>query len=138
MFITRPVDDPVRELRTRLYTLEGREPVACHDYAVWAAAHQAGLDPAQGQKWRVGYDSIGEYEVSTVFLGMDMKTGAFKESGPPILFETMLFGPEGSVEGMGRSTTYDLAEARHKEVARRVRILVDSQVPKIEGQGDDE
>jgi len=38
--------------------------------------------------YRVGHDMIGRYSVSTVFLGLDHGWG----SGPPILWETMIFG----------------------------------------------
>lgn len=38
---------------------------------------------------RVGYEIVGEAQVSTVFLGLDHR---FSENGLPVLFETMIFG----------------------------------------------
>lgn len=39
---------------------------------------------------QVAKDLIGSHRVSTVFLGLDY---SFEEHGPPILYETMIFGP---------------------------------------------
>lgn len=38
---------------------------------------------------RVGYDKVGDVTVSTVLLVMDH---SFLEDGPPVIFETMVFG----------------------------------------------
>lgn len=40
---------------------------------------------------RVDYTEIGDIRISTVFLGIDHN---YTEQGPPILFETMIFGGE--------------------------------------------
>jgi len=54
--------------------------------------------------------------VSTVFLGIDHSY----EGGPPVLFETMVFG--GTMEEeMARYTTWDDAVAGHDEMVKRVR-----------------
>lgn len=51
----------------------------------------------------------GDVRVSTVFLGLDH---SFRESGPPILFETMAFiGHEAA--GQERYSTWEEAEAGH-------------------------
>lgn len=113
--------------KNRLYMLNGKTPVECHDYVQWADAHSRGLDPAHGHPWRVGLDRIGELEISTVFLGMDMSAGLFRtRDSLPVLFETMLFGLDSAVEGMGRSSTYDEAQTRHRAVVARVKAIVEA------------
>lgn len=119
--------------RTRLYTLKNRVPVACKDAFEWAVERAKGLDPDFGEPWRVAMDVVGEYEISTVFLGMDMRSGVYHdEDEPPLVFETMMFGPKGDVVGMGRTSTFDVAAIRHKEVVERVVIIIQSRTGKIE------
>ena len=52
--------------------------------------------------------NIDDVEVSTVFLGIDHRFGG----GPPLLFETMIFGGEHDEE-MWRYSTWDEAKAGH-------------------------
>jgi hypothetical protein len=69
------------------YILNGREPVLVEDLMTWA-------------KWfnkasrRVALTDTDNGQVSTVFLGIDH---SFSEDGPPVLFETMVFG--GTLDG---------------------------------------
>ena len=67
---------------------------------------------------RVGDDEVGEVRVSTIFLALDHSFG----SGPPLLFETMVFGPESHplVGEMDRYETWDQAEAGHKAMLARL------------------
>lgn len=59
-------------------------------------------------------------DVSTVFLGIDHN---FFGDGPPLLFETMVFG--GPEDGWtNRYPTYDEAEAGHMEACEMVRRLL--------------
>jgi hypothetical protein len=59
-----------------------------------------------------GEDGTGEVVVSTVFLGLDHN---FSMVGPPLLFETMVFG--GPLNGeCRRYATWVEAEAGHREV----------------------
>ena len=60
---------------------------------------------------RVCKTKIGDStEVSTVFLGIEHD---YSRDGPPILFETMIFG--GPLDGdMWRCATYNQAEAQHQ------------------------
>lgn len=60
--------------------------------------------------------TIGDTEVSTVFLGMDHGHGA---PGPPVLWETMLFGDDVE-EYQVRYTSYEDAAAGHIEVVKRL------------------
>jgi hypothetical protein len=64
---------------------------------------------------RVADTSIGDTRVSTVFLGLDHQYG----DGPPLLFETLVFG--GKLDGeMMRYSTWGEAERGHKVMVRRV------------------
>jgi hypothetical protein len=59
---------------------------------------------------------VDTMKVSTVFLGLDYSFG----DGPPILFETMVFG--GRLDGRSRRcSTYAQAEQQHIEVLAKVR-----------------
>ena len=74
-----------------LYILKDRKPVPVDEleWAQWFGAHQ---DERVVGRW----DFAGT-EVSTVFLGVDHQVG----DGPPLLFETMVFG-SGRVDLVGR------------------------------------
>jgi len=68
--------------------------------------------------------------VSTVFLGLDQR-GPFREegSGPPILFETMIFW-DGPLDTDGaRYATWEEAERGHEEFVWRVRIALGASDP---------
>jgi hypothetical protein len=65
---------------------------------------------------RVASTHVGEVWVSTVFLSYDHNLPGF---GPPILFETMVFGGEHDQE-MDRYETWEQAEAGHAEWVRRL------------------
>lgn len=64
----------------------------------------------------VAQDYIGEARVSTVFLGLDHSFG----SGPPLLFETMIFGgPHNDYQE--RYSTWEEAEAGHAKALALVK-----------------
>ena len=59
--------------------------------------------------------------VSTFFLGLDHAFGG----GPPLLFETMIFGmPERSEEYQERCSTWEQAEAMHERAVAHARSLL--------------
>lgn len=63
-------------------------------------------------------DMVGPLRVSTVFLGLDHSFGA----GPPVLWETMVFDPEGDYHYQSRCTGgREQAEAMHARVLADVR-----------------
>jgi hypothetical protein len=68
---------------------------------------------------RVGYDRVGGFEVSTVFIGIDHR---FFGEGPPILFETMVFpiDKSGEVE-CHRYSSWDDALTGHQATVRRLK-----------------
>lgn len=90
------------------YILEGKKVIPC-DLMTWA-------------KWfetadrTVAKAEIGDSLVSTVFLGIDHSSGY----GPPMLFETMVFG--GSLDQkQDRYSRWEEAERGHEEMCKRVR-----------------
>ena len=88
------------------YVLEGTTPVPCKDVISWASWCRRSERTVR--KTRIGADVL----VSTVFLGLDHRFG---RQGPPLLFETMIFG--GPHDGdMWRSATWEDAEKGHEEV----------------------
>ena len=64
----------------------------------------------------VGLTMVGETKVSTIFLGLDHN---FLNAGPPVLFETMVFG--GKYHNyMERYSTYEEAEVGHQRIVGMV------------------
>lgn len=92
------------------YILRGKEPVLVDDTLEWGRWMESG-------ERRVALDEISpEVKVSTVFLGLDHNFG----DGPPVFFETMVFG--GPLDGEGeRYSTWQEAEAGHRAIVDRVR-----------------
>jgi hypothetical protein len=74
------------------------------------------------ERRRVGLDELNGARVSTVFLGLNHQ---FLDDGPPLIFETMVF-PEGWDERLcWRYSTWEQAEAGHKEAVRLVQKYLD-------------
>ena len=67
----------------------------------------------------VALDTVGDVRVSTVFLGLDHSFGG----GPPLWFETMVFGGEHS-DFTQRYATWEEAEAGHQMVLIALRSKV--------------
>jgi hypothetical protein len=72
----------------------------------------------------VGYTQVtSEISVSTVFLGIDHR---WHDDGPPLLFETMIFG--GPLDKkMWRYSSWDDAEAGHAAAVRKARTAIPGQ-----------
>jgi len=91
------------------YILNGKEVIKCNDLMKWA-------------KWfekadrHVAKDTVNDSDISTVFLGLDHQFG----SGPPLLFETLVFGGTLDQE-MDRYETWDQAEKGHLAMIARVK-----------------
>ena len=82
-------------------------------------------EPITFAEWLGGPDNrvavalthVGSVEVSTLFFGVDHRTYA---TGPPLIFETMVFG--GALDGQGeRYSTEAEALAGHDEWVAKVR-----------------
>jgi len=67
---------------------------------------------------RIGYTELpGGCRVSTVWLGLDH---SFREEGPPLIFESMVFGPDDSTDlDMIRYSTREEAEQGHSLLVTR-------------------
>ena len=98
------------------YILDGHAPVHEPDILKWASwFEQAGRDGRRVVK----KTRIGNVEISTVFLGLDHRFG---RSGPPLLFETMIFGGEAD-EDCWRYATWEQAEGGHEEAVALVKAM---------------
>jgi hypothetical protein len=103
----------MREIRFLKYMLDGHTPVPAEDVGTWATWFETA-------KRHVADDTLGDVRVSTVFLGFDLSFGA---AGPPVLFETMVFG--GALDGKcERYSTWDEAEVGHEWMLAKVRGLL--------------
>jgi hypothetical protein len=91
------------------YILDGHEAKPIADILDWARWY--------GTADRtVAKTDIGDVRVSTVFLGIDHQ---FEEEGPPLLFETMIFG--GALdEEQWRYSTWDEAVVGHAAAVAQV------------------
>jgi len=85
------------------------EPVLCTDLMEWGRWYETA-------NRHIADETIGDVRVSTVFLGIDHSFGA----GPPVLFETMVFGGLLGDEQERYSTRAE-AEAGHRRMVERVK-----------------
>jgi hypothetical protein len=93
------------------YMLDGKTPVPCDDINKWGAwFNYPGVQ-------RVDCTEVGQVKVSTVFLGIDHSFG----NGPPLLFETMIFGLQTD-QDQGRCSTWDEAVEMHRAAVEHVRL----------------
>jgi hypothetical protein len=91
---------------------DGRTPEPCPEVLDWAAWYET-ADRTVSRAERAGT------LVSTVFLGVDHR---FRGEGPPLVFETMVFGAgDEDFDGLTRRyATWEEAEAGHREICARV------------------
>jgi hypothetical protein len=93
------------------YILDERHAVIPADLLTWARW----FETADAQRV-VAQEMLGAVKVSTVFLGLDHQYGM----GPPLLFETMVFG--GGLDGhQTRYSTWEEAVAGHRAMVERAR-----------------
>jgi hypothetical protein len=92
------------------YVLKDREPVPTDDIREWGRMYKS-------DNRHVALDDIDGVKVSTVFLGLDHN---WADEGPPVLFETMVFGGPLDME-MDRYCTWDEAEKGHAAMVERVK-----------------
>lgn len=92
------------------YILDGHTPVRVPSLREW------GRWMEDGDRRRVAFDMVDGVTVSTVFLGLDHQWG----DGPPLLFETMIFGGPHD-EYQERYSTWEEAEAGHAKALATVR-----------------
>ena len=94
-----------------LYILDGHNPVLCEDLLEWAKIFD--------KDRMVSVDQVGEVRISTVFLALDHSYG----EGPPLVFETMIFGGVHDA-AQERYSTWDEAEEGHKKAVELVRHTI--------------
>lgn len=80
----------------------------------WAQLYKRTQDPTNDPR-RVASTKIGDVHISTVLLGLDHSWG----DGPPLIFETMIFGGEHD-EYEERYATREQAEAGHARAVAMV------------------
>ena len=109
-------DMPTIAGRPMYWRLDGHTPVP-------ATSKEFGMQFENPKVRRVAYDEVDGVNVSTVFLGLDH---SFRLEGPPVLFETMIFGLadtgiDGYIEYQWRYSTWEEAEAGHARALAAVR-----------------
>jgi hypothetical protein len=103
------------------YILDGKKPVKEPDILKWALSFEIGSR-------RVALTEGYKKRVSTVFLGLDHSFGF----GPPLLFETMLFGKGQWVdEYCERYSTWQEAEDGHRRACISVNLHPIQRVAKV-------
>lgn len=90
--------------------------VLCNDLWEWAEWFETA-------DRRVALDEIDGIRISTVFLGLDHNFSllGLRGKADPLLFETMVFMPDGEIGDMNRYFTWGEAEEGHKTIAGLVR-----------------
>jgi hypothetical protein len=94
------------------YILDGREPKPIENVREW----NLWCNTADQQVRQVAVTEDGDATVSTVFSGLDLSFGR----GPPLIFETLVFGGEMDGE-MDRYSTWEEAEHGHAIMVDRVK-----------------
>jgi len=87
---------------------EAGNPVPCDNLLEWGRWFENA-----GSKRQVARDSVNGANVSTVFLGLDHSWG----DGPPLLFETMIFGGPHDQYQERYSTRAEAIEGHARAVA---------------------
>lgn len=88
------------------YILDDKGQPVPADLVVWARWFE---DAIGKDSRRVAVDDVNGARISTVFLGLDHSFGG----GPPLLFETMIFGGEHD-QWQDRCSTRDEALQMHE------------------------
>lgn len=104
---------------TDKYILKGHEPVKEPDLMKWAQWFETASRTVRKDTAIVDVAGrpVGTIDVSTVFLGLDHSFGR----GPPMLFETMVFGGPLDHE-CERCSTWEEAEQQHERMCERVKL----------------
>ena len=86
----------------------------------------------EDERRQIGYTQItSACDVSTVFLGIDHRIYG---KGPPVLFETMIFG--GPLDGeQWRYASYDDAMTGHQMAVSKAREALGQRVSEVHGTG---
>lgn len=93
-------------LDTNLYILKHRKPVLCPDVKKWGKRFN------DFHKRRVRSTYLDDIWISTVFLGVDHNF----DSGPPLLFETMVFKDSEEIDCNRCATWREALRIHHYSV----------------------
>jgi hypothetical protein len=79
-------------------------------------------------KRRVAIDEVGDFKISTVFLGLDY--GGFMEGSKPLLFESMIFRKQTGYKDIfcERYSTWDEAKQGHAIILNTLADLVQKEI----------
>lgn len=105
---------------TDKYILDGKTPVPVNNLAKWGEWFETA-------NRAVAKTTIGDLEISTVFLGLDhnFNPPGLGHDNTPILFETMVFGSNGEVGNYTqRYSTWEQAETGHNTLVARLRRAI--------------
>lgn len=94
------------------YILDGQTPRPEFDLFTWGKWMQTA-------DRKVRQEEVGDIWISTVFLGLDHQYG----QGPPLLFETWVRHKNNDNDEFCRYSTWQEAEAGHKQIVERIRNL---------------
>lgn len=98
----------------RYYDYDG-DPIS---FEVWVELFEARTENLV--RWRVAETDIGDIKVSTVWLGLDHN---FMFEGPPLIFESVVFG--GALDDeMRRYSTVEEAEKGHWDLVEKVKLAL--------------
>jgi hypothetical protein len=90
--------------------IDGKTPKVTNDSTIWGNFF---ISTAR----HVAQDKIVKIRISTVFLGINHN---FSSTGPPILFETMIFGGKHD-QYQRRYSTWEQANKGHQEALKLVK-----------------
>lgn len=95
------------------YILEGHTPVVCEDIIKWSKWFEQTFKESVSKRILAQTSFHNGVKISTIFLAMDHNWSG----GPPILFETMIFGGHRDMYQV-RYHTWDEAMEGHLEAVR--------------------
>lgn len=96
----------------RYFKLDGKIAMECRSLLEWAEWMEIA-------DRHVAKETIEGFRVSTVFLGLNHN---FSGNGDPLLFETMVFSPNGRSIDMKRYFTWEEAEEGHKKIVETIKV----------------
>lgn len=99
------------------YILKDKIAVPVDDIRVWSQWFETANRVVKSTTMDIVYTGIntGRIKISTVFLGLNHSY----ENGPPLIFETMVFG--GTHDGyLQRNSTWEQAEQTHDDMINEI------------------
>ena len=104
----------IRQQAVTIYFDPDGNPLTLMEWAQMFERRKEGI----ADWWCIGKTEVGDNEVSTVWLGLNHN---FYPDGPPLIFETMVFGPGRYDDYQRRYTTREQAKIGHEETVAMVR-----------------